>query len=1590
MVESGPNVVGIHRDEGSFKVTSMSTAWAPDKGLVREVEEQFTRAIDSYRADPHLVEEHANHEDSIRVGGYSNRTLLELVQNAADAMSGSSTEGADSNSGRVEIVLDLGNETLYCANAGRPFSKKGLVTIAHAHLSGKRGDEIGRFGLGFKSVLAVTTAPQVFSRSVSFEFNSAEAGAAIKSIAPAAKRLPTLRTATIIDPSIEFEADPILSDLSSWAATIVKLPNAKNLDRLRAEIEGFATEFLLFVSSVREVRLRVVGEDGFETIHVSRNLGNDVLKIERPDGSGDEWLVSERMHAPSVQARQEVGEAVSRNEVKVTLAMPIRNSQLRVGRFWSYFPLRDQTSASGLFNAPWSVNDDRTTLLQNQYNTEILQTLSEMFVELVPRLSTSEDPAAHLDFFPARGREATTFGDKFLCAHVPQLSADIALIPDANGSLCRAVDLRPLDLAVATVSETVHQAWIISPNTADDVPHWRCYTSPRRVSRLRQLFAAGVSQDLLDEDRDLKRALETMPKRGLLSWLKEWADGSDTQSSANALKYVIGNTNLPNIKQAKVIPTTDGMRTLDDWREVFLQQEEGVEIEGAVFVDPNFLAEPNVIQILQTAGFRNLDPIAILNARIGNLSADSGDHELSAFWDAVLGVSHRDTLAVIEAHPHTVVKVPTQDGEWAWPRQVLDLGEALGGEHAPMTLDRNRCLPSVAHSLGVVRQPEKDYDFEDEPHFEEYLSSILKRLNSRLGPGERPIERLDFYPGRGAGPFSALFMMRDADASLAAREAWTSGLLAVGESTLDCDDPDTGSNYRVMSPARWAVECAGIVKSSRGHLRPDAVVAPSMLRYCELLPTFRGSSEIAEKLNLPDELKDVPPLVLRDALVADVLPSSISDDVLIEFILAAGRIGFPDVHPPRIPARVGRTLESRSPDAVYTAVTEDQRAYLASRNRPYLAATENESTALAEIVGCRNFSDSFAFSMLVDGLQESELILDVFTGLRGTLSADKVSNATVARAERIAKRVTTEDGVEDQQLQFHLDGVGLVVEGQLDDRKILSIVNEAFDLGLNNADLENVRQVQLEHSLEELRQQAVATETDDDRLELYIGEDDLREALPAGLWQALEAQGLVDASTSVAELYRTVYGSDSIRLLADLFRQAGFTDVPENWAGGVRTISWLRRMGFGAEYAGKRTQHQADEFVVPGAVKLSDLHDFQEEISSKLRAVLTERSDDGRSLKAMVELPTGSGKTRVATETVLRLFMDGELRGPILWIAQSQELCEQAVQTWETVWRGLGDERPLTVGRLWENKTVHEPDTEFSVVVATDAKLDVLLGDVDYEWLSKASAVIIDEAHRAGESQRYTRVLEWLGVAGRGWERPLVGLSATPFKGTSESATVNLARRFGNRKLDALGDNPYRVLADLGVLAKVRHEVLQGTNVSLSKEESEEAIKRRRVTPGVLERIGRDQARLATLVDHIMGLDPEWPVLVFTPSVLSAQVLAATLRYRDIEAASVSGQTGRQERRDLIKGFKDGKIRVLANCDLLIQGFDAPGVRALYIARPTFSPSAYIQMAGRGLRGLANGGKEECLIVDMADNFGDINDILGYREYEKLWQEQTA
>jgi hypothetical protein len=92
---------------------------------------------------------------------YKGRVLVELLQNAHDA------HPARDGGGRVEIVLDEDegeHGVLYVANGGRPLGYKNFEALCSIGLSSKRPDEgIGHKGVGFKSVLQLSSAPELYS-----------------------------------------------------------------------------------------------------------------------------------------------------------------------------------------------------------------------------------------------------------------------------------------------------------------------------------------------------------------------------------------------------------------------------------------------------------------------------------------------------------------------------------------------------------------------------------------------------------------------------------------------------------------------------------------------------------------------------------------------------------------------------------------------------------------------------------------------------------------------------------------------------------------------------------------------------------------------------------------------------------------------------------------------------------------------------------------------------------------------------------------------------------------------------------------------------------------------------------------------------------------------------------------------------------------------------------------------------------------------------------------------------------------------------------------------------------------------------------
>ncbi|MET7513278.1 molecular chaperone Hsp90 [Streptomyces sp. NPDC005480] len=116
--------------------------------------------LDAWAGSPARFREDANAEEDLALGGYRDRLVVELAQNAADAA------GRAGVPGRFSLTLRDG--VLVAANNGAPLDAAGVESLSTLRASAKReqGDgAVGRFGVGFAAVLAVADEPAVVGRT---------------------------------------------------------------------------------------------------------------------------------------------------------------------------------------------------------------------------------------------------------------------------------------------------------------------------------------------------------------------------------------------------------------------------------------------------------------------------------------------------------------------------------------------------------------------------------------------------------------------------------------------------------------------------------------------------------------------------------------------------------------------------------------------------------------------------------------------------------------------------------------------------------------------------------------------------------------------------------------------------------------------------------------------------------------------------------------------------------------------------------------------------------------------------------------------------------------------------------------------------------------------------------------------------------------------------------------------------------------------------------------------------------------------------------------------------------------------------------
>ena len=324
---------------------------------------------------------------------------------------------------------------------------------------------------------------------------------------------------------------------------------------------------------------------------------------------------------------------------------------------------------------------------------------------------------------------------------------------------------------------------------------------------------------------------------------------------------------------------------------------------------------------------------------------------------------------------------------------------------------------------------------------------------------------------------------------------------------------------------------------------------------------------------------------------------------------------------------------------------------------------------------------------------------------------------------------------------------------------------------------------------------------------------------------------------------------------------------------------------------------------------------------------------DNSETIALLYHATGTGKTVTAV-------MDAKsCGGRVLFLAHTQELVNQAAETFRKLWPSV------TVGRYVEGMKQPNAHVVCGSVQSVALHLDQFRDDA-FDYL------IVDEAHHAS-ADTYQKVLSYFKPSFT------LGLTATPERTDDNKVILDIFKNTAH-KLDI------QTAVEIGELVPVRCIRIH-TNIDLTKVRFNSVQYNIRDLESKIYVPERNRLIVDTWLQYVRGKR----TVVFCASVKHAEQIAALFGEVGIRAAAVSGGMKQSERREFQDKFVSREIQVLCACDLLNEGWDCPEIEVLFMARPTMSKVLYTQQLGRGMR--LYEGKESLMVFDFVDNASQYN-----------------
>jgi superfamily II DNA or RNA helicase len=361
--------------------------------------------------------------------------------------------------------------------------------------------------------------------------------------------------------------------------------------------------------------------------------------------------------------------------------------------------------------------------------------------------------------------------------------------------------------------------------------------------------------------------------------------------------------------------------------------------------------------------------------------------------------------------------------------------------------------------------------------------------------------------------------------------------------------------------------------------------------------------------------------------------------------------------------------------------------------------------------------------------------------------------------------------------------------------------------------------------------------------------------------------------------------------------------------------------------------------------------------------------------RCILRMPTGSGKTRTAIE-IVSLFLNVKQKS-VLWLCNTQELCDQAYSSFCEIWYFLKllDSQAINhVKNRLEVGCINLPT--FHVVSIQSLHPDRLEKNLSQYGidLEKIELVVVDEAH-ISIAPTYKKAISFLISKGA----KLLGLTATPGRNSlvsDNSENQELSDFYFNKlfDLDSGDQTAFDFLRQKGIMANCTFHSIEGIEVeSLLSPKDLKLCLENKVIPQKIESLLTNSVQRNKLIFVLLKklIDQKKKILYFATSVDQSYLMTALLKHSGYSCEHIDSNSGKY-RRKIIDDFRSSRIQVLSNYGVLSTGFDDPQIDVVFVARPTNSIVLYSQIIGRGLRGPRVGGTDFCDVYTVFDNILDM------------------